>query len=380
MRRPEAGNGDFQAAEGRVPAADYPVGGENLPPDTVEAGLRALARDAGPSIAKLLSDEPGPRAIMQLSETPPGWSREDKASAIMALIRELVETIRNPRWRAAAQAALRTPPERFPGAEYDTLQARWREIARPADEGASADDAERYRGYWRTNAAEHLAALLRERVLELNRNGTLTSYRRGQFQPPPLRLPISFDRTEVLYRFDGYRGIDSTSYRWLRAHGPVDHYETVGWYYNDPDAAVQITPLANCVLDGPLLDLPQGGRCGRLRFPRTVQEGQSIFFAYNTRFNSDRECRPTILYEVRGLTMEALVIRAQFDPPALPERIWHFDVSAQSDGLRTPDDGSPELLQVASNGYVEHEFLNCQQGRKYGLRWVWRRETFVGEG
>ena len=72
-----------------------------------------------------------------------------------------------------------------------------------------------------------------------------------------------------------------------------DYYEAVAWYYNDPDAPVEIIPIANCALDGPLRPLPQGGSCGTLRFSRTLNRSDSYFFAYETRFNSEAPCRPT---------------------------------------------------------------------------------------
>lgn len=92
----------------------------------------------------------------------------------------------------------------------------------------------------------------------------------------------------MLYRFDGYRGLQSTSYRWLIAHGPTDHYEPVGWYYNDPNAPVEIVSLANCRLDGPLRDLPQSGRTERSGFRIRSITVSLIFFAYMIVFNSQQ--------------------------------------------------------------------------------------------
>jgi hypothetical protein len=102
-----------------------------------------------------------------------------------------------------------------------------------------------------------------------------------------------------------------------------------------------------------------------------LEPGEQYFFAYVTTFNSDQPCRPTILYEVRGQGIRVLVVRAQFDPDFLPIRCWHFDVEEQSEGWQIPQADAPELLRVAANGYVEHEFFDCVRGRKYGLRWIW---------
>jgi hypothetical protein len=350
-------------------------GGGEPPRDSIEAGLRDLARDPGPDIRRLSrSDTDGLRTIMLAARTPPDWPREARATAILTVIQELTQQLANPRWKAAAMAALRLPADHYIGSEYDSLAARWRTLAQR--EGALSDRdakrlAEAYRGYWST-AANHLADTIERRFAELNDSldgwGT---YHVGLPPSLPDPLAISFDRTDVLYRFDGYRGLQSISYRWLVAHGPIDHYEPVGWYYNDPNAPVEIVPLANCRLDGPLRDLPQGGRTGTLRFSHTLDNGEPYFFAYMIVFNSQQPCRPTVLYDVRGREMRSLTVRAQFDPAAPPYRCWYFDVGAQSDGAEVPREGAPELLGIAPNGYVEHGFEHCQRGRKYGLQWSW---------
>jgi hypothetical protein len=335
--------------------------------------LRELVLGAGPDIRKLSRDPgEGLRTIMEAARVPAGWREDAKASAVLTAIQELVQQTANPRWRMAALAAFRLPPEEYMGPDHDSLASRWRALARR--EGAPDGDvngrADEYRGYWVT-AAAHLARQLELRLAELNDTTPgWEVYRSGVPHSPPRSLPISFDRTDVLYQFAGYRGVSSISYRWLTAHAPVDHYEPVGWYYNEPDAPVDIVPLANCTLEGPLRDLPQGGRCCTLRFSHTLASGEQYFFAYMTKFNSEQVCRPTILYEVRGLEMRSLTIRAQFD--ALPARCWRFNVGSQNEGWQTPDDGAPEMLRIPPNGYVEHEFADCERGRKYGLRWQWR--------
>lgn len=351
-------------------------GGGEPPRDSIEAGLRDLARDPGPDIRRLSwGHTNGLRTIMLAAHTPPDWSREAKATAVLTVIQELIQQLVNPRWRAAALAALRFPADQYIGSEYDSLAGRWRTLARR--EGALSDQevkrlAEAYRGYWST-AANHLADTVERRLDELNGSpGGWGMYRVGlPHTPPPDPLAMSFDRTEVLYRFQGYRGLQSISYRWLIAHGPVDHYEPVGWYFNDPNAPVEIVPLANCMLDGPLRDLPQGGRTGTLKFSHLLASGERYFFAYMIVFNSQQPCRPTVLYDVRGQEMRSLSVRAQFDVAAMPYRCWYFDVGAQSEGADLPSEGAPELLSIASNGYVEHSFEHCLRGRKYGLRWLW---------
>jgi hypothetical protein len=338
-----------------------------------------MVRGPGPNPIRLLQDSP---ELLELAHVPPAWDVEGRAKAILDVLHELVAAMDNPRWRSAAQAAFRLPPERYVGREFDSVAGRWRCVAQIEDRGYSGPDdpVDRYRGYW-TTAAPHLAKGLEERIAELNRSGGWQKYRETEPHIPATTFPISFDRTDVLYRFEGRRGIQSISYRWLTAHDEVDHYEAVGWYYNEPDAPVEIEPLANCVLDGPLAELPQGGRSGRLRFSRRLRAGDKYFFAYTIHFRSQRPCRPTILYEVRGLSMRALTVRAQFDPADLPTLVWYFDLGVQVEGAHPPERSAQQVLEVAPNGFVDHEFLSCEQGRKYGLRWTWDEERpFSEEG
>jgi hypothetical protein len=349
-------------------------GGGVSPRGSIEAGLRELVVGAGPDVHRLSrSETENLLAIMETAQTPIDWPPGAKAAAVMTVTNALVHQIKNPRWRAAALAAFRLPANQYVGEESDSLAARWRLLAQAENSGHQAvrSQAEAYREYW-VRAASQLAARLEDKLQELNSSaGGWEPYRTGNPSAPPHSLPISFDRTDVLYQFRRYQGVQSISYRWLMAHAAVDHYEPVGWYYNEPDAPVEIIPLANCTLDGPLRDLPQGGRTGRLAFAHTLIKDERYFFAYLIRFNSNQPCRPTILYEVRGLEMRSLIVRAQFDPEAVPYRCWYFDVETQNEGWSVPSDGAPEMLPIASNGYVEHEFINCRRGRKFGLRWQW---------
>lgn len=319
--------------------------------------------------------------MLELMRVPQAWEVEGKATALLAVLHELVNAIGNPRWRAATQAAFRLPQDRYVGREFDSVAGRWRHAAHLEDPAASGPEepVERYRGYW-TTAAPRLAAGLEARIVELNRNDGWSQYRETGPHIPATTFPISFDRTDVLYRFQGRRGVQSISYRWLTAHDEVDHYEAVGWYYNEPDAPVEIEPLANCSLDGPLTELLQGGHSGRLKFSRQLKAGETYFFAYSTYFRSQRPCRPVILYEVRGLSMRSLTLRVQFDPADLPSKCWVFDVGAQLEAVRPPDASAPEVLDLAANGFVQHEFISCEHGRKYGLRWTWDAERPLDEG
>jgi hypothetical protein len=70
--------------------------------------------------------------------------------------------------------------------------------------------------------------------------------------------------------------------------------------------------------------------------------------------------------------MRSLTVRVQYDPECRPVRLWWFDVDAHAQSWFVPlSTGVPELIEVASNGYAAHEFVDCELGRKYGLRWQW---------
>lgn len=347
-------------------------GGGASPQGSIEAGLRDLVTGEGPDVRRLGRREtPGLDGLMQAAAPPAEWTPETAAAAVIQLAQEALQSIRNPRWRAAGEAAFRIPPEMYAGEDGRSLAQRL--VARAArDERAHLIQVkESYRGYW-IACAQALAQLLQVTFEALRTDPS--GWDRLALTAPssqPNLVPISFDRTDVLYRFSGRVGVQSTSYRWLTAHDPVDHYNAVGWYYNEPSAPVEIVPLANCELGSAARDLPTGGRTARLEFDRMLNAGEKYFFAYSTVFNSTQPCRPTILYETRGRRMDVLVVRAQFDPTDLPVKCWAFDVELHNEGWQEPGADAPEVIRVGRNGYAEHEFSACRQGRRYGMRWIW---------
>ncbi|MGH3766467.1 MAG: hypothetical protein ACRDS0_07255 [Pseudonocardiaceae bacterium] len=314
---------------------------------------------------------------MQAAQPPLGWSLEDKAAAVLSVIHDAVNGITNPRWKNAALAAFRVPPDQYKGSGNDSIAGRWRELARrEGNPGGQLEAAvERYRGYWMT-AARHLAEDVARRFHLLNNSAEgwkplRTSGRRA----PALTPPIAFEKVDVLYIFDGHRGVRSICQCWITASDECDHYEARAWYYSQPDAPVEIIPLANCELSRPLQELPLGGRYGALKFARTLHTNDTYFFSYETLFNSRLQCRPTILFQPRALGMRSLVMRAQFDKAVLPTKCWYLDMELQIDDSQIPEDGAPELLEIASNGYVEHAFHACERGRQYGVRWIWPQDS-----
>ena len=361
--------------------ASTPRGGET-PGGSIEDGLKNLVRYAGPDVRDLSDgSKDGYKAILEAAHVPDDWTVDAKASAVLTVIHELVDEIKNANWEQAARAAFRLPATEYVGSESDSREGRWRVLAQR--EGLTSPEdikkrVENYRDYWR-RAAPTLAPALERRLPELNQ--AREGWQRFGKDPPlspssplPLSPPTSFDRTEVLYEFRGCRGLQATSHRLLRAHEPVDHYDAVGWYYNEPRAPVEILPLANCTVEGSMRDLPRGGVLGRLKFSHMLAPGERYYFAYITRFNSDQPCMPAILYEVRGHEIRDLTVRVQFDVQVLPQRICYFSVGAQDQGWEWPEEGAPEWLEIAPNGFVEYRFEVCQRGRQYGLKWEWPPE------
>lgn len=349
---------------------------------SIEDGLKNLVQFAGPNVRELSEGaKEGYKAILAAAHVPEDWTVDAKASAVLTVIQEAVDEIRNANWRLAARAAFRLPATDYVGPECDSRESRWKALAQREGYTTQADVRKRienYRDYWR-NAVPRLAADVERRLGELSR--LPDGWQRFRTDPPlppgsplPLSQPISFDRTEVLYEFRGACGIQATSHRWLRAHEPVNYYDAVGWYYNEPRAAVEIIPLANCTSDGVIHELPRGGVTGRLHFSHALEPGEQYYFSYITRFNSDQPCMPTILYEVRGREIRDLTVRAQFDMRSVPQRICYFDLGAQDDGWEWPEDGAPEWISIAPNGFVEHRFEVCHRGRQYGLKWIWPTE------
>lgn len=310
---------------------------------------------------------------MIAAEVPHDWPDEVKAGTVLTVIHELIEQMDNPRWRAAAQAALRLPADRYLGGQFDALSRRFLQVA--DDEGYAGSQAkeraEAYRGYWITGA-KRLADALGSRLSDLNRDPDgWSAYRLDMPPRPPAYLPITFDRTDVLYRFEGRRGVQAITYRWITATKELTYYPAIAYYYSDPDGPVGVTPLANCSTDGQLFDLPEGGRAAKLSFGRTLAPGESTFFAYTTTFYSDRDCRPIISYECKGASARQFFLRAQFDPECLPRQCWRYDMRAFDLEHRLPAPDDPRTLQIGGNGYVEVSFPYFEPGHKYGMGWLW---------
>jgi len=313
---------------------------------------------------------------MDAASPQPGadWSAEDKATAALDVILQVLATMKNQNWRAVTLAAYAQPESQYQSPHFDTRAERWRERAR-RDEGIEGEEAmrsrlETYRGFF-VNAVSRLAEDVERRFHALNREPHAWEAHRTREPSSPTHLPVTFDRVDVLFRLQGHVGIQQLTYRWLTAIEPISEIEVVGWYYGQADANLDIVPLANCTLAGGLDELPRGGRIGTLKFARTLDVGEEYFFAYSIDYNSGQPCRPVVSHEVRGRSTKLLTVRVQFDEQALPALCWYFEAIGEIDGQRVPADGSERHLLVSPNGYVDHTFTDALFGRKYGIMWRW---------
>jgi hypothetical protein len=101
--------------------ATNPRGG--APERSVEDGLKNLVQFAGPNVRELSEGvKDGYEAILEAAHVPEEWTVDAKASAVLTVIQEAVEDIRNANWRLAARAAFRLPATDYDGPECDSRE------------------------------------------------------------------------------------------------------------------------------------------------------------------------------------------------------------------------------------------------------------------
>ncbi len=276
-------------------------GGRIPPEDSIQRGLIDLGDGRGADVRRLNQPEtPGLAAILGLVEPKPelDWSAEQKARGALVEIRTLLEAMRYENGRRAAMAAYGWPEAGYTG--LSTRTQRWK-AAISREEGISGDSAhppERRHvqrrldccgGFFR-NAAAKLAHDVERRFIALNETERgWETHRPGDptaLPSPP--IPVEAERVDVLFCLRGRVGTDHFVYREIRALQPLDGIDAVGWYYNDPDAQLDIEPLLNCTREGILRDLARGGRVATLKFVRSLAVDERYCYAYVVRYNSER--------------------------------------------------------------------------------------------
>jgi hypothetical protein len=348
----------------RVPRSEAMEGevyGEHTSvPQTPQEVLSALADGEGATPEQIAS--PVGQALRDLAQFPPDWPWDVQARAIRKIISEVVESLEDARNKETARARL-------------GLTSQY----------SSRDPAKRIRVFLESGALEPdhpsgysqqiymaLDQMLRQRLSQLNATGGWEGYA-GGYSPAPQDAasnPFMFERYHMLFTLRGRVGIECTTYRLLRAQvDGVDSYTAIAWYYSDPDAEVEVIPIANCRVAS-RSPLDKGGAAVTLQLPHKLREGESCFFASKVIYHSSRETTRIVSHDVRSQSVEKLTIGIQFDMEALPSLAWHY-AGIREVGTRRPSQGSTEYLALSKFGFVSHEFRDCRNGRRYGIQWDW---------
>lgn len=222
--------------------------------------------------------------------------------------------------------------------------------------GLGAEDDDLHRQYDESSVLARLS--------QLNVTGAWEKY------ADPDARRFKFARYHMLFRLKDRVGIECITYRVLQALSDgVDSYRSVAWYYSDPEANVEIVPLANCEVAA-LQPLAAGGAAALLKLPHALRQDETCFFASKVIYHSKRESTRIVSHEVRSRAVDELTIGIQFDQRTPPSFVWHYSSNAEI-GMKRPDKGSSDLLSVSEAGYTSHVFLNCANGRRYGIQWDW---------
>jgi hypothetical protein len=214
--------------------------------------------------------------------------------------------------------------------------------------------------------------MLMARLSQLNATGGWEQYAEGYtpLKEDPPGGPFKFTRYHMLFRLADRVGIECITYRVMQALSDgVDSYRAVAWYYSDPEADVQILPVANCEV-GDLEPLEKGGAAAILRLPHALRRNETCFFASKVIYHSERESTRIVSHEVRSHSVDKLTIGIQFDPEAPPSSVWHYSGGREA-GMKRPQGDSSDFLRMSELGFISHDFLKCLNGRRYGIQWDW---------
>jgi hypothetical protein len=335
-------------------------------PRTPQEVLRALANGEGATPEQIAS--PIGQALRDLAHFPPEWPWDVQARAIRNVISEAVESLGDARNRETARAQLGLTPQ------YSSPNPA-RRIG--VFLGSGSLEPERTQGY---SQQIYLALdqMLRQRLSQLNATGGWERYASG-YSPPPeeaVSYPFKFERYHMLFTLRERVGIECTTYRILRALvDDVDSYTAIAWYYSDPDAEVEVLPVANCRVTS-RSPLDKGGAAVTLQLPHKLREGETCFFASKVIYHSSRETTRIVSHDVRSQSVDMLTIGIQFDMDALPSSVWHY-AGGREVGTRRPSQVSTEFLPMSELGFVSHQFRACENGRRYGIQWDWVRHPDV---
>ena len=339
-------------------------GGQANVPETPQEALSALASGEGATPEQIAS--PLGRPLRDLAYVPPQWPWNVEATAIRNVISEVVESLADAHNREAARAQLGLAPQyssHDPAQRMETLLA------------SGAFDPERISAYSQ-QIYPALAQMLRERLLQLNSTGGWLEYAAG-YSPPEEEIvsyPFKFERYHMLFSLAKRVGIECTTYRVLRAlDDGVSSYKAIAWYYSDPEAAVEVIPIANCRVAS-IEPQEDGGAAAVLELPHPLRRGETCFFASKVIYHSSRETTRIVSHDVRSQSVDRLTIGIQFDMDAPPFSVWHYTGDGEV-GMRRPSPDSNSFLPMSELGFVSHKFRACKHGRRYGIQWDWSRHV-----
>jgi hypothetical protein len=185
--------------------------------------------------------------------------------------------------------------------------------------------------------------------------------------------PISIERLVATHYMKGKNTVDSTTERWITATvDGIDRYRVRTWAAAGTD--IKILPLLNCTAGSTeSVDMGGGleGRITEMLLPEKLMAGQMAFFASRVLYSKGTEWDFAEV-QVTSLEIRELVLRIQFDTTIpLPKACWSYADRPDVDSHIRPPQDSDRYLLITSCGYVDHTFLGCRSGAKYGIHWIW---------
>lgn len=351
------------------------TGRPDCAPDSVEQGLRDLARDEGPQLSKLVNPyTSGLRALISLAvaHRRPAAPIDVTARALRQFIWEQIAGFseeEHPKCKAALQAAFCIAPMVADGREFPSIAARLKVMTATGAFGQNAGPEAGLRN-WR-RAVKRLARLVEQNIGELRYTAAWAS----------AGLPSGYQAVRVrslvvTYYLTSQIVTDIITERTVEAvEDDVDRYIVRDYVQGSPDARIQVRALLNCATGTQTaVDLGPGfvGAKVEVLLPAAYRKGEGCTFA--TKVTRSGVAEPTTWQEIQVTShgIDNLTMRAQFDlgvPP--PSRCWYFAAVPDLGRLEPPGLGEQRDLDISRFGYVERHFGAGQATAKYGLVWHW---------
>lgn len=341
------------------------MGSPNVP-TTPQDALSALAEGQG-ATSELIASPTG-RALIDMADVPPQWPRHVQARAIRNVLKEVVEGLKEETQRETARAKLALTQQY---SSHDPEKRIQNLVASGILASTHLAEDERPNQEWR-DIRPALAQMFLARLSQLNAARDWQQYSEGYVpqEQPTFGGQYKFVRYHMIFRLMRRVGIECITYRLMQALADgVDSYRAVAWYYSDPQADVAAHSVANCHV-GTLEPLENGGAAALLHLPHVLQANEQCFFASRVIYGSERETTRIVSHVVESQRVDKLTIGIQFDTAELPSSVWQYE-GGREVGIKRPREGSPDFVPVSELGYSSHVFLDCENGRRYGIQWDW---------